>query len=129
MRAAGVAIDHVLEIAVDDAEIISRVSGRRVHPASGRTYHEIHAPPKVPGRDDVTGEALIQRDDDREQTVRNRLDVYQRQTRPLVDYYLAWSKTGVAGAPRYACIAGVGAVDEISRRLLAAMGTGEGNAG
>ena len=129
MRAAGVAIDHVLEISVDDAEIINRVSGRRVHPASGRTYHVIHAPPKVAGKDDLTGEPLIQRDDDREETVRNRLDVYQRQTRPLVDYYLGWSKTGEAGAPRYACVAGVGAVDEIGRRLLAAMGTGEGNAG
>jgi len=128
MRAAAVAIDHVLEIAVDDVEIISRVSGRRVHPASGRTYHEVYAPPKVAGKDDATGEPLIQRDDDREDTVRNRLDVYRRQTRPLVDYYQRWAQSGEAGAPRYACIPGVGAVDEIGRRLLAAMGAGGGDA-
>jgi adenylate kinase len=129
MRAAGVAIDHVLEIAVDDTEIIRRVSGRRVHAASGRTYHDVYAPPKVAGRDDVTGEALIQRDDDREETVRNRLEVYRRQTRPLVDYYQKWAGSGEAAAPRYACIPGVGAVDEIGKRLLAAIAGGEGNAG
>jgi len=128
MRAAGVAIDHVLEIAVDDAEIIRRVSGRRVHPASGRTYHDLYAPPKVAGHDDVSGEPLIQRDDDQEETVRNRLEVYGRQTRPLVDYYQQWARSGEPGAPRYACIAGVGAVDEIGQRLLAAM-NGEGSAG
>jgi adenylate kinase len=121
MRAAAVAIDHVLELAVEDDEIIRRATGRRVHPGSGRTYHVLYAPPKVADRDDVTGEPLIQRDDDQEATVRNRLDVYRRQTRPLVDYYQKWAATGGAGAPRYACIPGLGAVDEVGKRLLAAM--------
>ena len=129
MKAAQVALDFVLEIDVPDSDIIERMSGRRVHVASGRTYHVKFNPPKVAGVDDVTGEPLIQRDDDREDTVRNRLDVYRRQTRPLVDYYQRWAQSGEAGAPRYACIPGVGAVDEIGRRLLAAMGTGGGNAG
>jgi len=129
MRSAEVLIDHVLEIAVDDTEIIRRVSGRRVHAASGRTYHDVYAPPKVAGRDDLTGEPLVQRDDDREETVRNRLEVYRRQTRPLVDYYQRWSGSGSAGAPSYACISGVGKVDQINQRLLAAISGGEGNAG
>jgi adenylate kinase len=126
---ANVILDYVVEITVPDEEIVKRMSGRRVHPQSGRVYHIAFNPPRDQGKDDVTGEPLIQRDDDREETVRNRLEVYQRQARPLVDYYLDWSKTGAAGAPRYACIAGVGAVDEIGRRLLAAMGCGEGDAG
>ncbi len=121
MRAAAVTIDHVLEIAVDDEEIIRRATGRRVHPGSGRTYHVLYAPPKTAGVDDVTGEPLIQRDDDKEETVRNRLDVYRRQTRPLVDYYQQWARSGAAGAPRYACVPGIGAVEAVGQRLLAAI--------
>ena len=101
MKNAGVKLDVVLEIDVPDEAIIERMSGRRVHAASGRTYHVKFNPPKVAGQDDVTGEALIQRDDDKEETVRKRLEVYQRQTRPLVDYYGRWAASGDAGAPRY----------------------------
>src|SRR5207344_2933418 len=121
MRDAGVGLDYVVEIDVDDAEIIKRLSGRRVHSASGRTYHVQFNPPKVPGKDDVTGEDLIQRDDDKEETVRKRLDVYQSQTRPLVDYYSAWSNTGDAQAPRYRRISGLGDVNEITARAMAAL--------
>jgi len=129
MRAAKVAIDHVLEIAVDDGEIIRRISGRRVHPGSGRSYHLAYAPPKVAGVDDLTGEALVQRDDDREETVRNRLNVYSAQTRPLVDYYQKLATAGDPGAPRYACIPGVGSVEDVGQRLLAAIAGGNSNAG
>jgi adenylate kinase len=122
MKAAGVKLDVVLEIDVPDASIIERMSGRRSHMASGRTYHVKFNPPKVDGIDDVTGEALIQRDDDKEETVRKRLDVYQRQTRPLVDYYGQWAATGDVGAPRYARISGTGTVDEITARVMAALG-------
>src|SRR5690606_14693672 len=101
MKAAGVKLDYVLEIDVPDSDIVERMSGRRVHAASGRTYHVRFNPPKVEGKDDVTGEDLIQRDDDREETVRKRLEVYQAQTRPLVDYYGSWAKTGDAAAPKY----------------------------
>ena len=118
---AGVAIDYVLEIDVPDADIIERMSGRRVHPASGRTYHEKFNPPKVAGKDDVTGEDLVQRDDDREDTVRKRLEVYHAQTRQLVDYYGQWAASGKPGAPRYRKIAGVGSVDEIRARAFAAL--------
>ena len=121
MRQAGVAIDVVLEIDVPDADIIERMSGRRVHPASGRTYHVRFNPPKVEGRDDVTGEPLIQRDDDREDTVRKRLEVYHAQTRALVDYFTDWVQSGEPGAPRYRRIPGVGTVDEIKRRAFAAL--------
>ncbi|GAB4172427.1 MAG: adenylate kinase [Rhodocyclaceae bacterium] len=121
LKANGVAIEFVLEIDVDDAEIIRRMSGRRVHPGSGRTYHVVFNPPRVAGKDDVTGEDLIQRDDDREETVRKRLEVYRSQTRPLVDYYGRWAASGVAGAPRYRRIEGVGAVEEIGRRCLEAL--------
>ncbi len=121
MKAAGVAIDYVLEIDVPDDEIITRMSGRRVHPASGRTYHVKFHPPKVEGRDDATGEPLVQRDDDREETVKKRLDVYRAQTRPLVDYYGTWAASGDKAAPRYRRIAGTGKVDEISRRALDAL--------
>ena len=121
MKAAGVKLDVVLEIDVPDAAIIERMSGRRVHMASGRTYHLRYNPPKVEGHDDVTGEPLIQRDDDQEATVRKRLEVYQSQTRPLVDYYSAWAASGDAGAPRYARISGTGTVDEITARALAAL--------
>ena len=122
MKQAGVPLDLVLEIDVPDAAIIERMSGRRVHVASGRTYHVKFNPPQVPGKDDATGDDLIQRDDDKEETVRKRLDVYQSQTRPLVDYYSRWSATGDAKAPRYAKISGVGSVDEITARALAALG-------
>lgn len=121
MRDAAVLLDVVLEIDVPDAAIIDRMSGRRVHPASGRTYHVTHNPPKVAGKDDATGEPLIQRDDDQEATVRKRLEVYQRQTRPLVDYYARWAASGDAAAPRYRKISGTGSVDEITARALAAL--------
>jgi len=116
-----VAIDAVVEIDVDDAEIIRRMSGRRVHLASGRTYHLVFNPPKVEGKDDETGEALIQRDDDTEETVRKRLAVYHDQTEPLVDYYTKWSETGAAAAPRYVKIEGIGGVEEIRDRILGAL--------
>lgn len=121
MKVAGVNLDLVLEIDVPDSAIIERMSGRRVHVASGRTYHIKFNPPKVEGLDDPTGEPLVQRKDDEEATVRTRLDVYHSQTRPLVDYYSAWAATGDAVAPRYRKIAGVGSVDEITQRALAAL--------
>jgi adenylate kinase len=121
MKAAGVKLDVVLEIDVPDSAIIERMSGRRVHPPSGRTYHLQFNPPKVAGKDDLTGDDLIQRDDDSEATVRHRLDVYQTQTRPLVQYYAGWAATGDAQAPRYARIAGLGTVDEITARAMAAL--------
>ena len=121
MKAADVRIDHVLEIDVPDDEIITRMSGRRVHPASGRSYHVKFNPPRSEGKDDVTGEPLVQRDDDREGTVRKRLEVYRLQTRPLVEYYRKWAATGDSKAPRYHKIAGSGPVDEIRRRVLAAL--------
>lgn len=121
MKAAGVKLDVVLEIDVPDSAIIERMSGRRAHVASGRTYHIKFNPPKVAGIDDVTGEPLIQRDDDKEETVRKRLEVYQRQTRPLVDYYGQWAKTGDPAAPRYERISGTGTVDEITTRVMAAL--------
>jgi adenylate kinase len=121
MKAAGVRVDVVLEIDVPDADIVERMSGRRVHLASGRTYHVRHNPPKAAGRDDVTGEALIQRDDDREEVVRKRLEVYHAQTRVLVDYYSKWAATGDVVAPRYRKVAGVGTVDEIKQRVFDAL--------
>ncbi|NLD68546.1 MAG: adenylate kinase [Limnobacter sp.] len=121
MKSAGVRIDYVLEIDVPDQDIIERMSGRRVHPASGRTYHLKFNPPKVDGKDDLTGEDLVQRDDDREETVRKRLEVYQAQTRPLVDYYGDWARSGDAAAPKYRRISGVGTVEEITERVLAAL--------
>jgi adenylate kinase len=121
LKSAGVALDYVLEIDVPDEEVIKRMSGRRVHPASGRTYHVSFNPPRVEGRDDATGEALVQRDDDREETVRQRLEVYRRQTRPLVDYYGRWAASGEAGAPRYRKISGLGSVDEIRQRIFSAL--------
>jgi adenylate kinase len=111
----------VLEIDVPDADIIDRMSGRRVHPASGRTYHVRFNPPKVEGRDDVTGEPLIQRDDDKEETVRKRLQIYHNETRALVAYYSDWARGGEPGAPRYRKISGVGSVDEIKQRALSAL--------
>ncbi len=121
MKAAGAPIDYVLEIDVDDASIIERMSGRWVHPGSGRTYHEKFNPPKVAGKDDATGEDLIQRDDDREETVRERLGVYRAQTRPLVEYYTGWAARGDPRAPKYRRISGVGSVAEIRDRALAVL--------
>ncbi|MFM7848714.1 MAG: adenylate kinase [Rubrivivax sp.] len=122
MTAAGVNLDAVLEIDVPDSAIVERMGGRRSHVASGRTYHVKFNPPKVEGLDDVTGEPLIQRDDDKEETVAKRLSVYQAQTRPLVGYYSAWAAAGDPAAPRYAKISGLGTVDEITARALAALG-------
>jgi adenylate kinase len=122
MKAAGVKLDYVLEIDVPFDAIIERMSGRRSHPASGRTYHVKFNPPKVAGKDDETGEDLVQRPDDEEATVKKRLDVYSAQTRPLVDYYSQWAATGDASAPKYRRIAGIGSVDEITRNALAALG-------
>lgn len=121
LKAASVNLDVVLEIDVPFDAIIDRMSGRRVHVASGRTYHVKFNPPKVAGLDDETGEELIQREDDKEETVRKRLDVYSAQTRPLVDYYSQWAATGDALAPRYARIEGLGSVDDITSRALAAL--------
>ncbi len=122
MKAAGVKLDLVLEIDVPDAAIIERMSGRRAHLPSGRTYHVKFNPPKVEGKDDVTGEPLIQRDDDKEETVRKRLQVYQAQTRPLVAYYADWAASGDKQAPRCARINGSGTVDEITARVMGALG-------
>jgi len=121
MKDAGVAIDYVLEIDVPDAAIVERMSGRRVHVASGRTYHVRFNPPKVAGKDDVTGEDLIQRDDDREETVRKRLDVYHAQTKPLVEYYERWVASGDPRAPKYRRVEGMGSVDAIRTAALAAL--------
>ena len=122
MKSAGVRLDYVLEIDVPDSAIIERMSGRRVHPASGRTYHLRFNPPKKANRDDVTGEELIQRVDDQEDTVKKRLAVYAKQTRPLVSYYGRWAASGEAGAPAYRRISGTGSVEDISTRALAALG-------
>ncbi len=121
LKDAGVKLDHVLEIDVPFEAIIERMSGRRSHPASGRTYHVTFNPPKVEGVDDVTGEPLVQREDDKEETVRKRLDVYSQQTRPLVDYYSQWAVEEPEQAPRYHSISGIGAVDEITARVLQAL--------
>jgi len=121
MKDAGVSIDAVVDIDVPDTEIIKRMSGRRVHLASGRTYHVTFNPPKVEGKDDVTGEALIQRDDDQEETVRNRLDVYHAQTEPLIDYYKSWESSGESAAPKYIRIEGVGKVEEIRDQIYSAL--------
>ncbi len=121
MKDAGVAIDFVLEIDVPDSEIVTRMSGRRVHVASGRTYHVKFNPPKAEGKDDQTGEALIQRDDDKEETVKKRLDVYHQQTEALVGYYGEWAKSGRPGAPKYRKIDGLGAVDDIRQRAFDAL--------
>jgi adenylate kinase len=116
-----VVIDYVVEIAVEDEEIIKRLSGRRVHPASGRIYHVLYNPPKAEGKDDKTDEDLIQRDDDREETVRRRLDIYHEQTEPLIGYYSKSAANGDRGAPAYVRIEGVGKVEEIRDRIFAAL--------
>jgi adenylate kinase len=121
MREAGVALDYVVEIDVPDAAIVERMSGRRCHVASGRTYHIVYNPPKVPGKDDVTGEDLVQRPDDREETVRKRLDVYRAQTKPLVAYYEKWAASGDPRAPKYRTVDGTGDVDAVRAACLAAL--------
>jgi len=121
MKAAGVKLDYVLEIDVPFEAIVDRMSGRRSHPPSGRTYHVKFNPPKVAGKDDVTGEPLVQRDDDKEETVKKRLEVYSAQTRPLVDYYSNWAKADPAAAPKYRAISGTGSVEDITARAFAAL--------
>lgn len=118
---AGIAIDHVVEISVPDAEIISRLSGRRVHPNSGRVYHIQHNPPKVDGKDDVTGEDLVQRDDDKEETIKKRLEVYHQQTAQLVGFYQQLAASGDTTAPKYARIEGVGSVEAISAKVTSVL--------
>ena len=124
LRDAGVDIDFVLEIAVGDDEILRRLSGRRVHPASGRTYHVSFNPPKTPGKDDVTGEDLVQRADDNEETVRKRIINYHAQTQPLIAYYSKWSASGDKRAPRIVSVPGTGKVEEIRDLMFAALGGG-----
>ena len=121
MKAAGVKLDYVLEIDVPFEAIIERMSGRRSHPASGRTYHLKFNPPETDGQDDLTGEPLIQRDDDKEETVRKRLEVYSAQTRPLVDYYSNWAKAAPDAAPKYRAISGMGSVEDITARAFKAL--------
>ena len=121
MKAAGVELDYVVEIDVPFDSIIERMSGRRSHPASGRTYHVKFNPPKVAGVDDVTGEPLVQRSDDQEETVKKRLQVYSDQTRPLVDYYSNWALADAASAPKYRAISGTGSVEDITARAFAAL--------
>lgn len=121
LREANIHVDHVIEIKVPDEEIVSRMSGRLVHSKSGRVYHKVHNPPQSPGKDDVTGEHLIQREDDLEETVRKRLKVYHQQTKPLVDYYQKWANKGGVDAPVYHQIIGIGSVDEVRGRILDAL--------
>ena len=122
MKAAKVPLEHVVELAVDDSVIVERMSGRWTHQPSGRSYHVKFNPPKTAGRDDVTGEALTQRKDDEEATVRKRLEVYHQQTEPLVEYYSKWSRAGGAGAPKYHRIDGLGKVEQVRDRICAALG-------
>ena len=121
MKAAGVPIDYVVEIDVPDSAIVERMSGRRSHPASGRTYHVKFNPPKIAGKDDVTGEDLVQRPDDAEETVKKRLEVYHSQTKPLVDYYVTWSKNGLAGAPKHVKVNGLGDMNSIRDSIFVAL--------
>ena len=121
MKSAGVPIDYVIEIDVADEEIIKRMSGRRNHTASGRIYHVLFNPPKTENRDDVTGEPLVQRDDDKEETVRKRLEIYHAQTEPLIEYYSKWADNGGESAPRYVKIAGVGSVENIRDNIFASL--------
>ena len=121
MKQAGVDLDYVVEIDVDDAEIVKRLSGRRTHLPSGRTYHVVFQPPKVAGKDDLTGEDLIQRDDDKEETIIKRLQVYHSQTKQLIDYYSSWAGRGDARAPKYRKVAGTGSVENIRERIFAAL--------
>ena len=122
MKKLGINVDYVVEVDVPDSEIVKRMSGRRVHVASGRTYHVVFNPPKVAGKDDATGEDLIQRADDAEETVLKRLEVYHSQTKPLVNFYNQWAASGAAGAPKYVKVAGVGKVDAIRDDIFAKLG-------
>ena len=122
MKVSGVPIEHVVEIAVPDEVIVERMSGRFAHLASGRTYHVKYNPPKVAGKDDVTGEPLVQRDDDKEATVRNRLEVYHRQTEPLIEYYRKWGSSGDAKAPKYHRVDGTKSVEQVRETVFAALG-------
>ena len=122
LKTQGVDIDFVVEIDVDDEEIIKRMSGRRAHLASGRTYHVIYNPPKVEGKDDVTGEDLVQRDDDQEDTVRERLRIYHEQTEPLINYYSSWASSGEGNAPQYVRVDGIGKVEEIRDSIFKQLG-------
>lgn len=122
LKDAGVEIDHIVEIDVEDDEIIQRMSGRRVHPASGRTYHVVFNPPKQEGIDDVSGEALVQRDDDQENVVRDRLKVYHEQTKPLITYYRTWAENDGASAPQYNYVPGVGGVEDIRDQVFSKLG-------
>ncbi|WP_277812176.1 adenylate kinase [Chromohalobacter canadensis] len=121
MKEADVKLDHVLEVAVDDEEIVKRLAGRRVHPGSGRVYHVEYQPPKEEGKDDVTGEAIVLRDDDQESTVRNRLSVYHEQTEPLVKYYREWAQQDPQSAPTYHRVEGTGSVESIRQQVLTAL--------
>lgn len=121
LKDASIALDFVIEITVPEEDIIKRMSGRRMHPGSGRSYHTVFNPPKVPDIDDVTGEPLVQREDDREETVRHRLAVYREQTRPLVEYYSTWAQSGDPAAPAYVQLSGLGSVDEIRERISEAL--------
>jgi adenylate kinase len=123
LRDAGIDVDFVVEIDVPDKEILRRMSGRRVHPASGRTYHVLYNPPQTPGKDDITGEPLVQRPDDNEETVKKRIETYHAQTKPLVDYYMQWAVSGDPRAPRYVNIDGEGEVERIRDRLYVALMT------
>ncbi len=121
MKSNNIDVDYVVEIDVDDQEIIKRMAGRRMHMASGRTYHVTYNPPKVEGKDDETGEDLVQREDDKEETVKQRLDVYHSQTKPLVDYYSAWANSGEDTAPKYVKVAGVGSLEDIRDSIFASL--------
>lgn len=121
MKTAGVALDYVLEIDVPDSDIVERMAGRRAHLPSGRTYHVKYNPPKVAGKDDVTGEDLVQRDDDKEETVKKRLEIYHAQTKPLVTFYSQWAAQGDAKAPKVCKVAGVGSVDTITASVFNAL--------
>ncbi len=123
LKEQGVGIDYVVEIAVDDSEIIRRMSGRRVHPASGRTYHIAFNPPKTAGKDDLTGENLIQREDDQEEVVKKRLNVYHEQTEPLIVYFRAWQESGDEAAPKFVRIDGIGDVERVREDIVAALST------
>lgn len=121
MKVNNIDVDFVVEIDVDDGEIVQRMAGRRMHMSSGRTYHIQYNPPKIDGKDDETGEDLVQRDDDKEETVKQRLDVYHSQTKPLVDYYSGWAESGEAKAPSYVKVAGVGSLEDIRDSIFAAL--------
>ena len=123
LRRSGIEVDFVVDIDVSDEEILRRLSGRRVHPASGRTYHVVFNPPRVPGKDDVTGESLVQRRDDREETVRQRIATYYEQSRPLIAYYSQWDRSGDPSAPRYISVNGSGVVEQVRDQLFAALAT------